>query len=505
MKVILFIFVLLSATSCNSFLDEKIFTDVTTDDFYNNEDELEAALVAAYSSFQSVNYYDNSIFQVADLSTDMLDTRYGNNVYNKFNSSKDHNQYKVFWESCWFANNAVNSVITYAPKAVMSDDIRNEILAQAHFLRALNYFNLVRVYGPVPLVLKAVSTVNDDLYPKTASLDTVYTQIIADLQFAKQFLPKNNETGKIGRATKGAAMSLLGKVYLTYAGHRKSDDGSTLIKGDAKYYNLAFSQLDSVVKGHTGTYALFDDYADIFSKDTESGIEDIFSIQYKQGVVGAGASGGEGSLKQTHWAPQYGITHSAYATYRVVPAFYKKFASIDKRKSVIFLDRFIDQDGVLRAYPKTLSHPYVKKYIRDIREGGIGGFTNTSARDGEENTIILRYADVLLMHSEALYGMTKSITTEAIWGINEVRKRAGLGGLNLGNIHTEDQFIARLLDEREKELCFEGHGWFDYVRTGQLYKRIKIPTGSDPIKFYYWPIPSIEINKNENLVQSPGW
>ena len=95
MKVILFIFVLLSATSCNSFLDEKIFTDVTTDNFYNNEDELEAALVAAYSSFQSVNYYDNSIFQVADLSTDMLDTRYGNNVYNKFNSSKDHNQYKI--------------------------------------------------------------------------------------------------------------------------------------------------------------------------------------------------------------------------------------------------------------------------------------------------------------------------------------------------------------------------------------------------------------------------
>ncbi len=500
------LFATAATTSCTDFLDENVYTTVETDNFYKTATDLEAGLVAAYSDLQAVGYYDNIIFQVADLSTGMLDTRYTNNVYNRFSTEKDHNQYKTFWESCWIANNSIAHVMTFGPKVDMDEDQKNRVLAEASFLRALNYFNLVRVYGPVPLATKAITSVNDDLYPATQPLDSVYSLIIEDLKFAKQHLSNKEQVLQKGRATKGAAMALLGKVYLTYAGYRKAEDPTTIEVGDPMYFELAYNELDSLVKGHAGNYALFDNYGDMFSNDKENGIEDIFSIQYKQGALGAGASGGEGSLKQTHWAPQLGITHSAYETYRAVPAFYKKFLDADKRKAVTFLDKFVDIDGIDREYPATLTYPYVKKYIRDIREGGIGGFDYASARDGEENTIVLRYADVLLMHSEAVWGKNgKTPSAEAIEGINTVRRRAGLEDLNIANITTSEAFVNRLLDEREKELCFEGHGWFDYTRLGQLYERVDIKTATTANRFYTWPIPALEINKNKNLLQSPGW
>ena len=502
MKKILIIFISLFALSCDSFLEEKIHTTVTTDNFYKNEADMEAALGAAYSAFQEKNYYDNFIFQVADLVTDILYTRYNNNVYDKANVAKDHTQYRNFWKSCWAANNAINSVICYAPKAEMSKEALDRIVGEACFLRALNYFNLVRIYGSVPLVLEVVDKYNPAvLYPATAPRDDVYDQIIADLIYAEAVLPETN----IGRATVGAAKTLLAKVYLTRAGYWKMEsDPETLEKGDPVNYQLALDKLNEVIE--SGTYDLFEDYGDVFSNDTENGIEHIFSIQFKQGVLGGGAIAGEGSLKQTHWAPQgFGVTQYAYDTYRSSAAFYKKFAAEDKRRAVTFLDYFIDKDGIERIFKAdgsgNMKNLHSRKYIRDINAAGQGTFTTAAANDGEENTIVLRYADVLLMHSEAAYGLSNSVGESELWGVNEVRLRAGLDALKPADVV---DFTTTLLDERDKELCFEGHGWFDYVRTGQLNARAS-KTVKTVNKFYYWPIPSMEISKNENLQQSLGW
>lgn len=502
MKKILFIFISLFAISCESFLEEKIHTNVSTDNFFKNEAEVEAALTAAYSSFQGVNYYDNFIFQVGDLVTDMLDTRYNNNVYDRLSIDKGHTQYKVFWAACWSVNSAIGNVICYSPKAEMSDSARDRILGEAYFLRALNYFNLVRVYGSVPLILDVVDKYDPTLLvPATVSRDVIYDQIIEDLLFAETVLPTVN----VGRATVGAAKTLLAKVYLTLAGYRKMEaNPKELEKGDKINFQLALDKLNEVIEA--GRYDLFDDYGDVFSNDTENGIEHIFSIQYKQGVLGAGVIAGEGSLKQTHWAPQgYGITQSAYNTYRVPAAFYKKFSATDKRRGVTFLDKFTDQDGVERIYKAdgsgNLKVINSRKYIRDIREGGEGSFSTAAANDGEENTIVLRYADLLLMHSEASYGVSEAVSSEVLWGINKVRERAGLVAVTPADV---TNFIDTLLNEREKELCFEGHGWFDYVRTGQLAERA-VKTKNTENKFYYWPIPNMELDKNENLLQSIGW
>ena len=144
---------------------------------------------------------------------------------------------------------------------------------------------------------------------------------------------------------------------------------------------------------------------------------------------------------------------------------------------------------------------HARKYIRDINTAGQGTFTTAAANDGEENTIVLRYADVLLMHSEATYGVSNSVGQAELWGINEVRLRAGLDVLEAADVVN---FTTTLLDERDKELCFEGHGWFDYVRTGQLNARAS-KTVKTANKFYYWPIPTMEISKNKNLQQSLGW
>ena len=506
MKILILILISLSIMSCESFLDDEVFTTVTVENFYKNESEVRAGLTSAYSKFQVPEYYDNVIFQIADASTDMVITRFSNS-YNNFSVEKDHDNYEPFWESSWVANNAINYVITYSAKADMDDDIRAQLVAEARFLRALNYFNLVRVYGQVPLVLEPVVTVEDNLYPKTVSRDFIYDQIIEDLKYAEEILPKANNA----HATQGAAKALLAKVYLTYAGYHKSDDNvETIEKGDPQYYALAAEKLEQVINGGYG-YDLFNDYADVFANTSENGVENIFSIQYKQGVMGAGATGGEGSLKQTHWAPQnFGITFAAYETYRSPASFYKKFADNDKRRPVTFADQFVDENDVLRQFKTDgtgnlpTAYTFVRKYLRDIKEGSGGNFTMASAKDGEENTIVLRYADVLLMQTEALYFLNGAVNTEVLSGINKVRARAGLTNILPADLANETDFVNALLNERERELCFEGHGWFDYVRLGQLNERA-VKSQKTLNKFYYWPIPALEVRKNTNLLQSPGW
>ncbi len=492
-------------SSCESFLDEKVHTTVTYEDFYKDEADLESAVIAAYSEFQGTNYYDNQIFLIADMSTSIVTARFTNNVYDTFSTDKGQSQYRVFWEGAWAVANAINCVIYFGTAADIDPDRRDEILAEAHFLRALNYFNLIRVYGRIPLVLKPVTSITDDLLPSTVSPSVVYEQIIYDLEIAEEHLPTNNEAGGNIRATKGAATALLGKVYLTMAGFHKSDDGLSIVRGDSKYYGLAYEKLNSVINGEVGTYGLFANYSDVFSNATENGIENIFSIQYNQGTTG-GSDGGEGSQKQSNWAPQYGITHTAYETYRIDGDMSDILWLSDYRRPATILESFVDQDGVTREYGLNMNYTYCRKYLRDMREGGDGGFENISARDGEENTIVLRYSDVLLMHSEAAYFKDGGLASaEAIWGINEVKKRANLKELDISQIATQEDFIKQLLNERERELCFEGHLWFDYVRLGDLGTRVPNSQRVSPYKFYTWPIPNLEISKNPNLLQSQGW
>ncbi len=487
--------------SCSDFLTEEVFTSVNPDEFYKTETQVEAALNGAYARFQDPKYGDHQLFLVADMSTDMLDTRWRNNVFNNYDNDKGHNQYRDIWEGLWKANNAINGVIERSVHADMNEELKVRFIAEAKFLRALNYFNLVRIYGRVPLVLDYITDLTDEIYPATDSLYVIYEQIISDLKDAEAVLPWTYPTSDVGRATKGAAKSLLGKVYLTYAGWRLDASGSVLEKGDSKYYQLAREKLEEVINEQV--YDLFDDYADLFRNETENGIEHIFSIQYKQGALGPGGWGGEGSSKQTRWAPKAGITHSAYETFRATKTFYASFDVEDKRKAVIFLDQYVDGNGVEQSYPETLSYPYVKKYIRDIREGGDSNFSTASAMDGEENTEIMRYADVLLMHSEALMEATQEVTDEVLTGINKVRNRAGLPAYVTDDFVSLDEFRTAILNEREWELCYEGHAWFDYTRMGVLSERV---TKATLLKNYYWPVPGIEVNKNSGrLSQSPGW
>lgn len=499
--------------SCQSFLEEEIYTSIRYEDFYQSEDDLRSGVLGCYSAFQSNKYYDLQIFHFADMTTDFVVARFSNNVFDAFSTEKSNSQYRTFWEGMWLANNPIAVAITYGWKIDMDEDTKCEILAEAYFLRALNYFNLIRIYGRVPLILEPTTSVDDDLYPATVDPKVVYDQIVSDLKFAKEHLQTNDEAGSNVYATKGAATALLGKVYLTMGGYHKNDDGSLIERGYDKwgvdYYTLAAEELSQVVNGEVGTYALFDDYADVFSNDTENGIENIFSIQFMQGATG-GVDGGEGSQKQTNWAPQYDITQSSYETFRVdgTSLFYTtRLKDSDSRKAVSILSSFVDGDGVSRSYPSNLSYVYNRKYLRDMKEGGVGGFTNTSAKDGEENTIVLRYADVLLCYSEALFfNNNEVVTDEVLEGINAVKRRAGISELTptTSTVVTTAGFIEQLVYERELELCFEGQLWFDYVRLGVLAEMVTTMTRSD-YKFYTFPVPTLEINKNPNLLQSQGW
>ncbi len=500
MKYIISILFLLSMVSCSDFLEEEVYTSANPDKFYSNEQQVSAALSAAYSNFQVPNYYDHQIFQMVDLTTEMLKSRWNNNVYNDYTKDKSDNAHKLMWEAVWKANNAINAVINNSEAAVMNEDLKERMIAEAKFLRGLNYFNMIRLYRRVPLVLNFITDMEGDIYPQTTTLDLVYDQIITDLTDAEDVLPWTYSTGDIGRATKGATKALLGKVYLTYAGSRiDTTSGSILEQGDPQYYQKATDKLKEVIDANI--YDLFDDYIDNFRNETENGIEHIFSIQYKQGALGPGGWGGEGSSKQTRWAPKAMITHTSWESYHPWTSFYHSFGVNDKRRDAIFLTHYLDGYNVEQSYPETLNQPYIKKYIRDIHEGDDNNYSTASATDGEENTIVLRYADVLLMYSEALMEATQDVNDEVLVGINKVRERAGLTKYTTVNFGSLGAFRNAIINEREWELCYEGHGWFDYTRMGLLEDKVAKASKV----FYSFPVPSLEIAKNPNLLQSPGW
>lgn len=493
---------------------------MSVESYYNNETELMTGLAGAYGALQDGNCYGNAILHITEGMTDYVYSRFVTGT-DRFLDDTSNSVFANPYTPMWDMNLTTNAVITMAPGVDMDEDNKAIIIGEAKFLRALNYFTLVRLYGRVPLITSFITDSSEDMIPYTSPREDVYDFIIQDLLDAESVLPTTAIAA--GRATKGAAMALLGKVYLTYAGYTMNTEGTAIVKGDSKYYQLAADKLKDVID--LGVYDLFADVNDVFSNDTENGIEHIFSIQFSGDITN------EGSQYQTQFAPKDNITGWSYNTYPVEHNFYMSFEDSDLRKEATFLTEYYDgwdvYNNYLDDYYAGVAETYVtiKKYLRDWTQGSTNRtYTMTGSNMGEANFEYLRYADVLLMYSEALVEARGSITDADLSGINKVRNRAGLASYTASSFTDMDDFRIKMLDERNKELCGEGHGWFDYTRmnyqatgiyyvyTAEAVAEELETTGSTnsvtpAFKFFYVPINPVELAKNPDggYLQSPGW
>lgn len=358
---------------------------------------------------------------------------------------------------------------------------KEQILAEAKFLRAFYYFELVKVFGDVPLIVDKRIGIEEARQLPRSPKSEVYAQIESDLTDAASVI--SPVASQKGRATKGAAQALLGKVYL---------------------YQNKFTEAASIFDEvrNSGLYSLIADYSQLFTVSNENNSETVFDIQYT-GLEGGSygcliclegnAAPGFQGIRQYN-GPVYGDGNSYNLPTQEL---YNAFSSIDPRRGHTILD--IDAFIAAQPDPGSITYAigagghtgyYNNKYIKKQGEIGLPDNDLTSP----VNYRVIRYADVLLMAAEAHYKIGNTLLAQQL--VNQIRVRAGIPGISV-------QSINDIYKERRLELSGEGHRFFDLVRTGQAEQYIP---GFVSGKHELFPIPQVEIDlAGGNWQQNSGY
>ncbi len=481
---------MMSIVSCKKFLEEDPKNQVTITNFYKTESDAVAAVNAIYAYLNSVDnfafggntagVYHSTFWVTMGLASDeMLNNQLGAANFDQI-SSFSHTPQNPSMEEIWGMHyktiTLANIAIARIPGIEMNTTLRNRLVGEAKFLRGLMYFNLVRIFGQVPLLIEE----NNPLLPEKASVDAIYAQIEQDLSDAAGVLPLSYDPGSgRGRATSGAANAILSKVFLT----RKNWEQASI---------YAKKVIDSE------QYELWEDFADVFKLSSRGGKEAIFSVGF--GDAGGAIvfwEVGQFNVRLLPAALSAEGIQNAQGWQFPTEYLYNQFDVDDRRRAVTFITEINGANG-----PFTI-RPYVKKYWdRQMEPQG-----NNSSNDFP----VIRYADVLLMYAEAQNELGNSQTAHDY--INQVRKRARFDGTNYVNAIpdytglSQEQFRDAILKERSMELVFEGHRWFDLVRTGKLEQRVPLakPGVTPASRNYLFPLPQREVDLNPNLGQNEGY
>jgi hypothetical protein len=480
-SIVAFLIGVIAISCSDSFVEVDSF-DEDTESFFNSEEDYQSALIGAYDLLQST-YLNVMLGEIAsdntlaggESATDVPGIQEVDNMtHNPVNA-----QLRDIWSWMFAGVNRANYILEFKEKTDFAG--KEQVLAEATFLRAYYYFELVKWFGDVPLsVDKRLLFGDQDIAERTPKAE-VYAQIELDLIFAAANLPAvQSETG---RATKGAAQALLGKVYLY---QDKFSEAATV--------------LDEVI--NSGPYDLVTNYNSIFEQSGENNIESVFEVQYTD-VEGAGfgcLQCSEGNVAvgfngiRNYTGPDF---DSGFSFNVPTQEAYDAFEAGDIRRDVAVLNivTWAEQTGA--TYVEGFEHTgfYNRKYI--ARKGDLN--TGDSNLTNPNNYRAIRFADVLLMAAEANNRKSASDDLKAQAYLNKVRDRVGL----LPVLVTGASLTDAIYQERRVELMGEGHRFFDLVRTGSAAQAISgFSTGKNEL----FPIPLIEIELVGNRwAQNPGY
>ncbi len=432
--------------SCTDFLELEPISQIGDNAFYSNDEEVEAAVIAIYDGMQEAIQRE---FALTEMRSDNTRTKSREGEWAQLESldvDPTNGTVANYWAQWYNVIFRANTVLQHLD-AVQDAALRSQFEGEAKFARALAHFKLVRLFGDVPLVDRVVFVEDEEYYSRKPS-DEVYAFIVRDLEEAAAALPGRSGIAE-GRATKGAAQALLAKVQLTRSN-----------------YNEARTLLESVI--NSGDYALVAEYRDVFYNELNEEI--IFAIQFIEDNTDESQ---DFSLEFTALGRASGLN---YIT--------------DNFKNAID-----PADSIRAAVAFNPDNPdEVGKFISSSSDATLAG----------NDWIVLRYADVLLMHVEAiLAGKESTSDAAALASFNAVRARAGLPEVTEV---TKDM----LLHERRIELAFENQRWFDLMRFGVAEEVLSAFAAEEGISFQstdlLLPIPQREINVSRGLLtQNPGY
>ena len=479
---------LLAATACVD-LEENPESSTVEQQFYRNENDAISAVNAIYSGLNDSqnNGIYNGLLQIGmDMATDDFEAgpRARNahvRAISNVNYDAANNRFELLWEYSYSEINRANTAIEHIQE-ISADNIneatRHRLILEAKFLRALNYFNLIRWFKYIPLVLSETTSLSSETLnvPQADEAD-IYAQIEKDLVDAEELpAPAEYASTDIGRATAGSAKALLAKVYLTQGKWQQAAD-----------------KAQEVV--NSGWYDLFDDFADVFNTATKNGKEHIFSIQFKGNANFIGNYLACRSAPTTTEVP--GVGGDTSDAPHLEGGLVDSYDAEDQRLPVTFISELVSpQDGL--TYHLTV--PHMHKYYDPT--------TPSAPQQSSVNVPYIRYAEVLLILAEAI-NEVDGPTAAAYEPIDKVRARAGIKSLSeLSPSLSKDDFREAVFEERRKELAYEFQRWFDLTRRGADYYVAKLhaagKTNAQP-KHIRFPIPQRELDLNPNLKQNPDW
>lgn len=487
----------LALGACN--LDETPYGFYSEDNFFKTASDAEAAVMYAYGTLTYLEY-SRTIFFLGDMASETMTTKSDASAENqdlnnwKVANFKTNGSLENFFKYAFIGVNRANAVIKKVPEASFSQEQKDRFLGEAYFLRAWNYFNLVRNFGLVPLHHSVVETVEQTSTALAPNMDAMYDLILSDCRRAAELL-LIYDTPKIGRADRVAAQALAAKAYL-YAASAKEHGvklytdmhrDATVMYDSAAYYAGEVIDKQSV-------YGFENSLLDIYDVEKARGKEHIFIMAMDR----TGASEGQYSKISKMFLPyvdgatlylkqgeknEYIPSHDGWGEYRTTVDFYNSFDANDKRKTELIVDKVYKADGsVLGEYPGKLPYPFCRKYIDPKFEGD-----KTSTRP-----FLLRFSDVALIYAEAVGPTPKAYTL-----VNFIRNRAGLGILN-PNL-SKDDFRKEILKERSFELSFEGDRMYDLRRWNRIITTVPEAVGLTEEQVTFYPIPQAEINLNGSL------
>lgn len=478
----------LALVSCEGFLDVNPQSQLTQASFPTSASDALLATNAAYSSLRNWHYHSGG-FPILDIMSD--DGLKGSNPndasgtvgpYDTFSHAPTQDGLDRWWSALYQGIRRANVVIEKVPAIPMAATIRDRYVGEAKFLRALYYFDLVRAWGGVPLVTSPEPALK---IPRSTA-DQVYALIIEDLEDAIAVLPEKSAYGAadLGRASKGAAKALLGKVHL-FRGR----------------FDLAAPLFLDVI--NSNLYDLEAVFTDANGKAGEHGVESVFEI-------GAIETENQAGNQYANTQGVRGTPNRGWGFNRPTINLRNQFVPGDPRLKGTIIDLGDVIDGVTivgdSSTPDQVTDANgnvieIESYNRKVWIPGI----STGTQFGH-NRRLIRFADVLLMAAEALNETDQP--GPALTHLNRVRQRARQGDAGiLPDITTTDKTLLReaILQERRVELALEGHRFWDLVRTNRA-GTVLGPLGFVPGKHDLLPIPQNEIDISQGtLTQNPNW
>lgn len=467
--------------SCKKeFIQRMPLSSVTIDNLYKTDKDFQDAVIGTYAALRT-SY--STMWQFGDIRGDdafiYVSNQPSTQAVDVFSINSADDLLNSAWANNYIIINRANNVlarIENADVAVVKN--KDRYIGEAKFLRALAYFNLVRIFGDVQMITNIPTTEETLKAPRTPAAKIYSDVIIKDFADAATKLAVAYTGTEVGRATKGAALALLGKVYMT-------------VKD--------FVKAEVVLKEVTSapfTYALLPNFNDLFDySKNEHHSEFIFDIEYESNLSGMG------SIYTNQFMPNvvqmltyYGIAGGFGESMSPTTSFVNLWDASDKRKDITVQccgSWTHPTTGVVTKFNPGTSQSYTKKYITSV----------TVQNDSKANWKVIRYADVLLMLAEAMNENGK--TLEAHDPLNKVHTRAGLTPfLAL----TQTQMRDAIALERRFELAFEGHRWFDLVRTGKALTALTPVGMKDYMTVFPVPLSQIQVINNTSIFpQNQGY